>query len=651
MISLNQISVSFGSFELFSNISFLINKTDHIGLVGKNGAGKTTLLRILAGIQKPDTGNTAFPSDLKIGYLPQEMAVSDNTTVWNETLLAYSEILNLKNELEILNLEIQQRTDFDSPEYLKKVHDITEKTERLHLLGNHSIDAEIETTLTGLGFERSDFSRPTSEFSCGWRMRIELAKILLQQPQVLLLDEPTNHLDIEAIQWFEDFLKTYSGAVVLVSHDKAFLDNVTHRTIEISLGKIYDYKVSYSKFTELRRERREQQMSAWRNQQKLIETTEEFIERFRYKATKAVQVQSRIKQLNKIERIEIDDEDYSSIHFRFPPALRSGNVVVDIKNVSKSYGDKKVLENIDLTVERGEKICFVGRNGEGKTTLSRIIIGELSYEGMLRIGHNVKIAYYAQNQVDLLNPEKTVFQTVDDIAVGEIRTRVRDLLGSFLFGGETIDKKVSVLSGGEKSRLCLACLLLQPANLLVLDEPTNHLDMRSKDILKQALRQFDGTVILVSHDRDFLDGLVEKVYEFRNKKVKENIGGIYDFIRKKRVASLADLERKIPNKQQKITPPSVENKESYEIKKEKERELRRLQNAVKKSEDQIARLESEIALSDAMMANPDTFTTIAHEKFFADYRLLKSKLEKEMECWEQHHNELEKYIKKDKEHY
>ncbi len=650
MISLNQVSVSFGSFELFSNISFLINKTDRIGLVGKNGAGKTTLLRILAGIQKPDTGNTAFPSDLKIGYLPQEMAVSDNTTVWNETLLAYSEILNLQNELEILNLEIQQRTDFDSPEYLKKVHDITEKTERLHLLGNHSINAEIETTLTGLGFERSDFSRPTSEFSGGWRMRIELAKILLQQPQALLLDEPTNHLDIEAIQWFEDFLKTYSGAVVLVSHDKAFLDNVTHRTIEISLGKIYDYKVSYSKFTELRRERREQQMSAWRNQQKLIETTEEFIERFRYKATKAVQVQSRIKQLNKIERIEIDDEDYSSIHFRFPPALRSGNVVVDIKNVSKSYGDKKVLENIDLIVERGEKICFVGRNGEGKTTLSRIIIGELNYEGMLRIGHNVNIAYYAQNQADLLNPEKTVFQTVDDIAVGEIRTRVRDLLGSFLFGGETIDKKVSVLSGGEKSRLCLACLLLQPANLLVLDEPTNHLDMRSKDILKQALRQFEGTVILVSHDRDFLDGLVEKVYEFRNKKVKENIGGIYDFIRKKRIASLAELERKIPNKQQKTTPPSVENKESYEVKKEKERELRRLQNAVKKSEDQIARLESEIALSDAMMANPDTFNTIPHEKFFADYRLLKSKLEKEMECWEQQLTELEKYIK-DKEHY
>lgn len=650
MISLNQVSVSFGSFELFSNISFLINKTDRIGLVGKNGAGKTTLLRILAGIQKPDTGNTAFPSDLKIGYLPQEMAVSDNTTVWNETLLAYSEILNLKNEIEILNLEIQQRTDFDSPEYLKKVHDITEKTERLHLLGNHSIDAEIETTLTGLGFERSDFSRPTSEFSGGWRMRIELAKILLQQPQALLLDEPTNHLDIEAIQWFEDFLKTYSGAVVLVSHDKAFLDNVTHRTIEISLGKIYDYKVSYSKFTELRRERREQQMSAWRNQQKLIETTEEFIERFRYKATKAVQVQSRIKQLNKIERIEIDDEDYSSIHFRFPPALRSGNVVVDIKNVSKSYGDKKVLENIDLTVERGEKICFVGRNGEGKTTLSRIIIGELNYEGMLRIGHNVNIAYYAQNQADLLNPEKTVFQTVDDIAVGEIRTRVRDLLGSFLFGGETIDKKVSVLSGGEKSRLCLACLLLQPANLLVLDEPTNHLDMRSKDILKQALRQFEGTVILVSHDRDFLDGLVEKVYEFRNKKVKENIGGIYDFIRKKRIASLADLERKIPNKQQKTTPPSVENKESYEVKKEKERELRRLQNAVKKSEDQIARLESEIALSDAMMANPDTFNTIPYEKFFADYRLLKSKLEKEMECWEQQLTELEKYIK-NKENY
>ncbi len=619
----------------------MINRTDRIGLVGKNGAGKTTLLKIIAGQNQPDQGVIAVPQECTVGYLPQQLVFMDDCTVIDEARKAFVEIRQAEARLNALNHELSIRTDYESKQYLNILKEINDEAELLNVLGSQSSDAKIETTLFGLGFERTDLQRPTTEFSGGWRMRIELAKLLLRRPDVLLLDEPTNHLDIESIQWLEEFLTTYPGAVVLVSHDRAFLDNVTNRTIEISLGKIYDYKVAYSKYVELRKERREQQMAAFRNQQKLIGDTEDFIERFRYKATKAVQVQSRIKQLEKIDRIEVDEEDFSSIHFRFPAAERSGTVVVEAKGIVKKYGEHTVLNQVDLVVERGEKVCFVGRNGEGKTTFSKIIVNQLAFEGHLKLGHNVKLGYYAQNQSDLLDENKTVFQIIDDVAVGEVRTKIRDILGSFLFSGDTVDKKVQVLSGGERARLCLARLLLQPANLLVLDEPTNHLDMRSKDILKQALKQFDGTLILVSHDRDFLDGLTNKVYEFKNKNIKENIGGIYEFLRKKRIASLADLERKERISKEKETDVTAPGKSQYEAKKEAEKEIRKISSAIKKCEDQISSIEMQIAEMDAVMADPAQVAKATNRGFYETYNGLKESLEKEMQQWELLHSDLE----------
>ncbi|HEX3009045.1 MAG TPA: ABC-F family ATP-binding cassette domain-containing protein, partial [Bacteroidales bacterium] len=523
MISINQLNVSFGGFELLRDISFLINPRDRIGLVGKNGAGKSTLMKIISGLQEPSSGEIAKPDDYRIGYLPQTMALAEGRSVYNETKRAFDEVLSIDKEMKEINLELAARDDYHSDAYEKLIHRLTDLNERFQLLGGASIDADIEQTLTGLGFEVYDMQRQTKEFSGGWRMRIELAKLLLRKPNILLLDEPTNHLDIESIQWLENYLVAFDGAALIVSHDRAFLDNVTNRTVEISLGKIYDYKVNYSRYVELRKERREQQMAAYRNQQKLIEETEDFIERFRYKATKAVQVQSRIKQLDRLERLEVDEEDVSTLNLKFAPAPRSGNMVVEALDVSKAYGSKKILENVDFTIERSEKVAFVGRNGEGKTTFSKMIVGETDFTGNLKVGHNVKIGYFAQNQDELMDENITVFDTIDRVAVGDIRTKIRDLLGAFLFRGEDVEKKVKVLSGGERSRLAMVKLLLEPYNLLVMDEPTNHLDMRSKDILKQAILKYDGTVIVVSHDREFLDGLVTKVYEFRNKKIKQHL--------------------------------------------------------------------------------------------------------------------------------
>ncbi|MFC2104646.1 ribosomal protection-like ABC-F family protein, partial [Bacteroidota bacterium] len=605
MISVDQLTVEFGGFQLFNEVSFLINPKDRIGLVGKNGAGKSTLLKIFVGEQVPTKGNVTVPSDISIGYLPQNMVIKDGRTVFEESREAFSEVLKLDNKIKKINNQLSDRTDYESKEYLKLIHDLTEASDRYQLLGGGSIEANIEQTLIGLGFKATDFNRPTSEFSGGWRMRIELAKILLQKPNVLLLDEPTNHLDIEAIQWFEDFLKDYPGAVVLISHDRAFLDNITKRTVEISLGKLFDYNVSYSKYEVLRKERREQQLAAYRNQQKLIGDTEEFIERFRYKATKAVQVQSRIKQLEKIDRIEVDDLDTSAINIKFPSAPRSGDLVVRTKDITKQYGDLTVFKDIELTITRGEKIAFVGRNGEGKTTLSRIIVGDLDYSGELKIGHNVSVGYFAQNQDELLDERKTVFQTIDDVAVGDVRTKIRDILGAFLFSGEDIDKKVKILSGGERSRLAMAKLLLKPYNLLVLDEPTNHLDMRSKDILKHALKAFEGTLILVSHDREFLDNLVEKVYEFRDQRIREHIGGIYDFLRRRKLENLKELERKeklVSHKKQKT---QSDNKLTYLERKEFEKQIRKLENKVNASESKIEEIELELEQISKLLSDPE----------------------------------------------
>lgn len=525
-------------------VSLMVNSRDRIGLVGKNGAGKTTILRIISGLQQPSGGKLIVSGDSSIGYLPQQMIHQDGKTVYEEAMTAFSSILEMEIRIEKIGNELSHRTDYESPEYIKLIEEVSFLHERFELAGGSSLHADVEKTLLGLGFSSTDIARPTSEFSGGWRMRIELVKILLRKPDFILLDEPTNHLDIESIQWIEEFLAGYNGGVVIISHDRAFLDNVTTRTVEISLGKLTDYKVPYSKYVVLRKERREQQIAAYQNQQKSIKDTEDFIDRFRYKATKAVQVQSRIKQLNKIDRIEIEEEDKASIHIKFPPALRSGTIVVETIELSKSYGTKPVLTKIDLIIERGERVAFVGRNGEGKTTLSKIIVGELDYKGKFKLGHNVSIGYFAQNQDELMDGNKTVLESIDDIAVGDIRTKIRDILGAFLFSGEDVDKKVKVLSGGERSRLSMARLLLQPYNLLVLDEPTNHLDMRSKDILKNALKEYDGTLILVSHDREFLDGLVNKVYEFKGHKIKEFLGGIYDFLQKKKIDSFRELERK-----------------------------------------------------------------------------------------------------------
>ncbi|MGQ8338345.1 ABC-F family ATP-binding cassette domain-containing protein [Sunxiuqinia sp. A32] len=640
MISVDQLVVSFGGFELFKKVSFLIGPKDRIGLVGKNGAGKSTLLKIISGLQPPSEGNVVVPKDVRIGYLPQHMNVADKHSVFEETKKAFDEILDLKKQIDKINHEIATREDYESEEYLKLITQITELNDHYQMLGGGNFEAEIEQTLMGLGFERSDFTRPTNEFSGGWRMRIELAKILLKKPDIFLLDEPTNHLDIESIQWLEDFLKNYPGSVVLVSHDRAFLDAITNRTVEISLGKIYDYKANYSRYLELRQEQRETQLAAFKNQQKLIEETEKFIERFRYKATKAVQVQSRSKMLDKLDRIEIEEEDNSRLNIRFQPPERSGTVVVDCKQLSKSYGSLNVLDEIDLTIERGEKVAFVGKNGEGKTTLARVILNELEYSGELKIGHNVKVGYFAQNQAQLMDENLSVLETIDQIAVGDIRTKIRDILGAFMFSGEDVDKKVKVLSGGERTRLAMIRLMLEPVNFLVMDEPTNHLDMRSKEMLKQALAEYPGTVLVVSHDREFLDGLVNVVYEFRHKKVKQHLGGIYDFLQRKKMESLKELEKKRvkrPNGKE-VVQETKQEQLSYEERKELNRNLSRLEKSIGQIEENISNLEIEIEEMDKLMVNPEN---LSDSSIFEKYNGRKADLEKAMTDWETAHEEYE----------
>ena len=642
MISLDKINLSFGGFELFKEISFLINPKDRIALIGKNGAGKTTLLKLISGTDKPSSGAIGVPKDVSIGYLPQEMKLNDSRSLRDETTLAFEELINLKKKIAELNTEIAERTDYHSDEYLNKLNHLSELNERFLLIGGDNYEAELEKTLLGLGFERSDFDRPTSEFSGGWRMRVELAKLLLRKPDVFLLDEPTNHLDIESIQWLEDFLKDYKGAVVLVSHDKAFLNAVCNRTIEISLGKILDQKMNYSTFVQWKEEQREINLAAYRNQQKLIEDTEKFIERFRYKATKAVQVQSRIKQLDKLDRIEIEEEDNAALKLNFPPAPRSGRVIVEAKNITKSYDNLLVLNDIDLKIENGEKVAFVGRNGEGKTTLARIIMQELKHQGSLILGHNVKIGYFAQNQAQLLNGELTVFETIDEIAVGDIRTKIRDILAAFLFRGDDIDKKVKVLSGGEKSRLAMIRLMLEPVNFLILDEPTNHLDMRSKEILKNALINFTGTVLVVSHDRDFLDGLVTCIYEFRDKKVKQHLGGIFEFLQRKKIESLKQLEIKSNsnNSGYEKAKEKINSELSFEEKKEINRTIARLEKKIIQTEETISKLEREIEQLDKILSSSEN---IEDHSVYENYEELKRKLEETMNDWEKSHEELEKW--------
>jgi ATP-binding cassette, subfamily F, member 3 len=643
MISVNNVTVSFGGFALYEDISFLVNQRDRIGLAGKNGAGKSTLLKILAGLQSPTSGDVSKPTACTLGYLPQDMVHNLGKTVFDETATAFQELKKLEARIEEINHQLATRTDYESDAYMNLITELNEVNERFDIIGGFSIDAEIEKTLLGLGFERKDFTRLTDEFSGGWRMRIELAKILLQRPNVLLLDEPTNHLDIESIQWLEDFLKNYYGAVIMVSHDKAFLDNITTRTIEISMGKIYDYKANYSKYLMLRKERREQQMAAHKNQQKYIDKTQQLIDTYRAKASKASFAQSLIKKLDKLDVIEIDDEDNSSIRFYFPPAPRAGKVVVEAANLKKQYGDKVIFSNVDYMIEREEKIAFVGRNGEGKSTMLKLITGVEKYDGTLTIGHNVKIGYYAQNQAETLDGNKTVFDTIDEVAVGDIRKSVRSLLGSFLFSGEDVDKKVKVLSGGEKARLAMCKLLLEPYNLLVLDEPTNHLDMRSKDVLKNALLKYDGTLLVVSHDRDFLQGLTNRVFEFRSGRVKQHIGDVNEYLSARKIENLSELEQKEKDrKQDKAVAEDKAGKADYEAKQQQEKELRTLKNAVTKSEKEIERLEKEIKTFDDRLADPAQYQQVMNDKAaFAKYEALKKQLEQEMKNWEELQGKLE----------
>jgi len=640
MVSVNQLTVDFGGFRLFEEVSFLINPRDRIGLVGKNGAGKSTLLKIVSGQMAATSGNIAMPKDLTIGYLPQHMVYSDTQTVREEAEQAFSELKKIEAEIARLSQEINHRNDYHSAEYLKLIDVLTEKSDLFSVLGGQNYQSQIEVTLKGLGFKQSDFNRLTSEFSGGWRMRIELAKILLKKPGIFLLDEPTNHLDIESIQWLEDYLKNYPGAIVLISHDKAFLDNITNRTVEISLGRIYDYKVAYSQFVVLRQERREQQLAAFRNQQKLIEDTEEFIERFRYKATKAVQVQSRIKQLEKIDRIEVDEFDQSALKIKFPPAPHSGVVTVRGGKISKSYGPLNVLDDIDFSIARGEKIAFVGKNGEGKTTLARIIMNEIDYQGSIELGHQVKIGYFAQNQADKLDNNLTVLETVDKVAVGDIRTKIRDLLGAFLFSGDSVEKKVSVLSGGERTRLAMVLLLLEPVNFLILDEPTNHLDMRSKEILKKALVDFEGTVLLVSHDREFLDGLVSRVIEFGNKKIKEHLGGIYDFLSKKRLENLKELEMITRSANEtSVKPAGNQGRVTFEERKEINKQLKRTANDIDMAEKEISRLENKLNELNVILQNPTQETVV--DSVYKEYELVQGNLKSQMDLWETLHEKME----------
>lgn len=606
MISIEGLGVSFGGTVLFDHISFVLNKKERIALVGKNGAGKSTLLKILAGIQQPTTGVVSLPKEVTIGYLPQQMELNDTGTVREEAEKAFDHLHQIERKIEAINVELTERTDYESDAYHELIDKLTHQTELLQMLGGSNYQAELERTLLGLGFEREDFERKTTEFSGGWRMRIELAKLILRRPDVLLLDEPTNHLDIESIQWLENFMLTRANAVVLVSHDRAFLDNTTTRTIEIELGKIYDYKTTYSHYVELRKERREQQLRAYENQQKKLADTEAFIERFRYKATKAVQVQSRIKQLEKIDLIEVDDVDNSALHLKFPPAPRSGSYPVIAEGLSKRYGEHLVFAEATFTINRGEKVAFVGRNGEGKSTLVKCIMDEVNYSGKLQLGHNVKIGYFAQNQASLLDENLTVFETIDYVAVGDVRTKIRDILGAFMFGGEASDKKVQVLSGGERSRLAMIRLLLEPVNLLILDEPTNHLDMRTKEILKEAIKSFDGTAIIVSHDRSFMDGLVTKVYEFKNQRVIEHLGGIYEYLQKRKIEDLAELERSAVsdavNDEEVKTETMKSGKRSYEEQKEYTRQLRKFERGIEQVEKEIAELEKKVAEMEKKMA-------------------------------------------------
>ena len=653
MISVESLHVEFGIKPLFTDASFVVNDRDRIALVGKNGAGKSTLLKILCGIQQPTSGVVSVPNDTTIGYLPQVMILQDDTTVREEAQKAFADITKMKERIDHMNQQLAERTDYESADYMALVEKFTQEHERYMMMGAENYEAEIERTLTGLGFLRTDFERPTSEFSGGWRMRIELAKILLQKPDVLLLDEPTNHLDIESIQWLEQFLAQSAKAVVLVSHDRAFINNVSNRTLEISCGRIIDYKVKYDEYVTLRKERREQQLRAYENQQKEIIEMRQFIERFRYQATKAVQVQQKIKQLEKIVPIEIDEVDNSTMHLKFPPCLRSGDYPVICEDVAKSYGSHTVFSAVNLTIKRGEKVAFVGKNGEGKSTLVKCIMGEIPFEGKLKVGHNIQIGYFAQNQAQLLDENLTVFQTIDNVAKGDIRLKINDILGAFMFGGEESDKKVKVLSGGERSRLAMIRLLLEPVNLLILDEPTNHLDMASKDVLKEAIRAFDGTAIVVSHDREFLDGLVTKVYEFGGGKVKEHLGGIYDFLQTKEIRELNELEvtvrtgrtaSPLPSDQKSVPDGLKEDKlssaknTSYAEHKERQKQLRKAEKAVELSERKISDMERRLKELDDLLMKPENASNM---EFVTEYTSTKKALDEEVERWEKLSEELD----------
>jgi ATP-binding cassette subfamily F protein 3 len=634
MISLNQISVQFNGKFLFNNISFLANPKDRIGLVGKNGAGKSTLLKVIAGQLEAESGVISKPSGATIGYLSQDIKPKAGKTIFDETYSALAELKDLDAKVKYYTKQLEERTDYETDSYMELIQDMTVANDRFSLLGGDTADAEVEKVLLGLGFLRKDLTRKMEEFSGGWQMRVELAKILVQRPDVLLLDEPTNHLDILSIQWLEEFLKDHNGTVILVSHDRAFLDNITNRTIDITLGRINDYKVPYSKYVEQRAERIALQMASYENQQKFIADTERFIDRFRSKASKATQVQSRIKALDKVERIQVEEQDTSVMRLRFPPAPRSGKVVVLAEGVSKKYGDLEVLKNVDLMLDRGEKVALLGKNGEGKTTFSKIVVGELDCTGNLELGHNVSMGYYAQDQAESLDSSKTVFQTLDDVARGDVRTKLRDILGSFLFGGEDVDKKVSVLSGGERGRLALAKLLLEPVNLLVLDEPTNHLDMHSKDVLKQALQKYDGAMIIVSHDRDFLSGLTSKVYEFKDKNVKQHIGDVYEFLDKVKATSIQEFSAK-PKAVEVKVETKRETKEEQHLRKEREKEVRNAKNRADRLEQEIAKLEKEIADLDELMLDAEGYKEALTERdVFKEYQQKQDALNAKMAEWE-----------------
>lgn len=636
MVSVENLTVRFGGTTLFDSITLMINDKERLGLVGRNGAGKTTLLKIIAGMQEPSSGRVMRTSGQTAGYLPQQMIHRDGKNVYEETLSAFQDILDLEKEITHLGESLAYRTDYESAEYLKLIERLNHANDELLIHGGKSIHADVEKTLTGLGFKASDLLRPTSEFSGGWRMRIELAKLLLQKPDFLLLDEPTNHLDIESIEWLESFLGDYSGGIILISHDRVFLDSITRRTVELRTGKAYDFRVSYSRYVELKEERMEQQMAAYQNQRKMIKDTEKFIGRFRYKASKAVQVQSRIKHLNKVERIAVEEEDAGFLNLKFPPSPRSGTIVVEAEGLTKKYGNYTVLNKIDILIERGEKVALVGRNGEGKTTLSRIIMGQLDYTGNLRIGQNVSIGYFAQNQDELLDGDMTVLETVNSVAVGDVRVKIREILGAFLFSGDDTGKKVKVLSGGERSRLSMALMLLQPFNLLVLDEPTNHLDMRSKDILKNALLEYDGTLIVVSHDREFLDGLVDKVYEFKNQKVKEHLGGIFEFLERKKIENLRELERKaaLLGKKPEGNKASGDNKQLYSQKREHDKKVRKVKSDLDKAEKEIEALEKRIGELEELMTRPEI---VSGGHVFKEYNEIKEKHEHLLSKWENLH--------------